>query len=253
MSLFGTAVRIAAAYFTGGMSEAYGAGTAISEVDRQNDSKKAQRDANARIDYANAQNNATQREFAQNGIQWKVEDAKKAGIHPLYALGASTASPSFAFQPTGSVQADFGAAVDKGYEVMRMHQQQDISNLEAASRIKANEAQAARDFAMASASASDGARRKVGIYSDPVGARIYRTPIGNIGETGNYVDAQDLSDRYGDIVGEFGGLMNYLNDADLFGAGKFVRKNYDYNTPTRLKVRKRASYFENIPMRKYRY
>lgn len=35
---------------------------------------------------------AMQREFAQNGIQWKVEDAKKAGIHPIYALGGSTAS-----------------------------------------------------------------------------------------------------------------------------------------------------------------
>lgn len=35
---------------------------------------------------------ALQREFAQSGIQWKVEDAKKAGIHPLYALGANTVS-----------------------------------------------------------------------------------------------------------------------------------------------------------------
>lgn len=33
-----------------------------------------------------------QREFAQNGIRWKVEDAVKAGLHPLYALGASTQS-----------------------------------------------------------------------------------------------------------------------------------------------------------------
>lgn len=40
-----------------------------------------------------AQNIAQQREFAQQGIRWKVEDAKAAGIHPLYALGAST--PSF--------------------------------------------------------------------------------------------------------------------------------------------------------------
>lgn len=40
----------------------------------------------------NAQNIALQREFAQNGIQWKVEDAKKAGIHPIYALGGSTSS-----------------------------------------------------------------------------------------------------------------------------------------------------------------
>lgn len=33
---------------------------------------------------------AKQREFAQSGISWKVEDAKRAGIHPLYALGANT-------------------------------------------------------------------------------------------------------------------------------------------------------------------
>lgn len=37
-----------------------------------------------------------QKEFAQSGIQWKVADAKKAGISPLYALGANTTS----YQPT---------------------------------------------------------------------------------------------------------------------------------------------------------
>lgn len=38
----------------------------------------------------------TQKEFAQKGIQWKVKDAKAAGIHPLAALGAQTynASPA---------------------------------------------------------------------------------------------------------------------------------------------------------------
>lgn len=35
-----------------------------------------------------------QREFAQQGIQWRVADAKAAGIHPLYALGGSGASYS---------------------------------------------------------------------------------------------------------------------------------------------------------------
>lgn len=33
-----------------------------------------------------------QKEFAQQGIRWKVEDAKAAGVHPLYALGANTHS-----------------------------------------------------------------------------------------------------------------------------------------------------------------
>ena len=39
-------------------------------------------------------NAALQREFAQNGIRWKVADAEAAGIHPLYALGAQTSPAS---------------------------------------------------------------------------------------------------------------------------------------------------------------
>lgn len=35
-------------------------------------------------------NAAMQKEFAQHGVRWKVEDATKAGIHPLYALGSQT-------------------------------------------------------------------------------------------------------------------------------------------------------------------
>lgn len=56
----------------------------------------------------NAQNIALQKEFAQNGIKWKVEDAKNAGLHPLAALGAQTTS----FSPISvgaSFQSDTGA------------------------------------------------------------------------------------------------------------------------------------------------
>lgn len=35
-----------------------------------------------------------QKEFAQNGIRWKVADAKAAGLHPLAAIGAAGASYS---------------------------------------------------------------------------------------------------------------------------------------------------------------
>lgn len=43
-------------------------------------------------------NAALQREFAQHGVRWRVADAKKAGIHPVYALGGSSAS----FTPVAS-------------------------------------------------------------------------------------------------------------------------------------------------------
>lgn len=55
-----------------------------------------------------------QKEFAQNGIQWKVEDAKKAGIHPLYALGANTMSysPTTVGTDLAGVGQNLGRAID---------------------------------------------------------------------------------------------------------------------------------------------
>lgn len=37
---------------------------------------------------------ALQREFAQSGIRWRADDARAAGIHPIYALGGPGASYS---------------------------------------------------------------------------------------------------------------------------------------------------------------
>lgn len=64
---------------------------------------------------------ALQKEFAQNKVQWTVSDAKKAGIHPLAALGAAS---STSYQPvsnnSGSVVADgmaaAGAALSDGLQ-----------------------------------------------------------------------------------------------------------------------------------------
>lgn len=45
-----------------------------------------------------------QKEFAQNGIRWKVADAKAAGIHPIYAIGANTPT----YSPQAAVGTDYG-------------------------------------------------------------------------------------------------------------------------------------------------
>lgn len=65
---------------------------------------------------------ALQREMAQNGIRWRVADAKAAGLHPLYALGAQpfNSSPvSYIPGDTSGISAglaqagqDIGRAVD---------------------------------------------------------------------------------------------------------------------------------------------
>lgn len=57
-------------------------------------------------------NIALQKEFAKSGIGWKVRDAEKAGIHPLYALGAQTMS--FAPVSAGSTTAPGSAPSYQG-------------------------------------------------------------------------------------------------------------------------------------------
>lgn len=59
---------------------------------------------------AAANNLAQQERFAKEGIQWKVKDAKAAGVSPEYALGASTSSfsPTYTGSEKGSMIADAG-------------------------------------------------------------------------------------------------------------------------------------------------
>lgn len=65
---------------------------------------------------------ALQKEFAQNGIKWRMEDAERAGVHPLYALGASgaTYSPTIStFSPT-PVRSSAGDSIRQmGQDVSR--------------------------------------------------------------------------------------------------------------------------------------
>lgn len=73
------------------------------QVDQFELDRAAATDA-AKAAAANQANADLQREFAQHGIRWRVEDAKAAGIHPLYALGASGASAAPSFTVEGSGQ-----------------------------------------------------------------------------------------------------------------------------------------------------
>lgn len=59
-------------------------------------------------------NEQLQREFAQNGVQWRVADAERAGIHPLYALGSSGAS----FSPVNYIPGE-SRGENKSQRVLR--------------------------------------------------------------------------------------------------------------------------------------
>lgn len=70
---------------------------------------------------AGKRNEELQRDFAQHGIRWKVEDARAAGIHPLFALGASTSmpSPTYVGSNVGSALADAGADIGRSINATR--------------------------------------------------------------------------------------------------------------------------------------
>lgn len=97
---------------------------------------KAQEKANESNQGINQQNVDQQREFAQNGVRWKVADAKAAGIHPLVALGAPTAS----FSPSSiGVQAntavgdsitEMGQNVSRAMASTRTQQERDLATLQ---------------------------------------------------------------------------------------------------------------------------
>lgn len=79
---------------------------------------KSQADDNRQAQQENQlRQEALQREFAQNGISWKVEDAKRAGIHPLYAIGAQTTA--YSPQSVGSTSTDFSALGEAGQNIGR--------------------------------------------------------------------------------------------------------------------------------------
>lgn len=87
--------------------------------------KGAQSDANETNMAINDRNIALQREFAQNALQWKAADAEKAGIHPVFAMGAS--GPSFS-------PVTLGASAETGVGTGLAGMGQDISRAVSAYR-----------------------------------------------------------------------------------------------------------------------
>lgn len=67
-----------------------------------------------------------QKLFAKEGIQWRVQDAKAAGIHPLAALGASTPGYIPVNDQSGALMGDAignaGAAIEKKIDPLRKAQ-----------------------------------------------------------------------------------------------------------------------------------
>lgn len=81
-------------------------------------------------------NAATQENFAKMGVRWKVDDAKAAGIHPLVALGAPTASfsPSYVGDSSSGNTArelgNMGQDIGRALSATRTAEERTIADLQ---------------------------------------------------------------------------------------------------------------------------
>ena len=86
--------------------------------------------SSASAERLNRMNYEHQKEFAQNGIRWRVADAKAAGLHPLAALGASGSmyTPSGTIGGTdlsfiGDAASQFGQGVERAVSAKQQREE----------------------------------------------------------------------------------------------------------------------------------
>lgn len=186
-------------------------------------------------------NRAQQKEFAQKGIQWRVEDAQKAGIHPLAALGANTTN----FSPV-TVGSDFSGigqdvsramnatrttgqrhdAVSKSVEdlkITNMGLQNELLQAQI-KKINASINPAMPAFNTKWFLDGQGDAPSVDLsekVEKPQRQSHVRTPDGYIPTDPKLSDAQTIEDRWGEWVGDIYGVRNWWHEA-----GKSMYKNW---------------------------
>lgn len=177
---------------------------------------------------ANKENAANQKEFAQNSVQWRVADAQKAGVSPLFALGMSPMSyaPSSvgdtsmssalsnmgqnigrAVSATTSPQGKFDATV-QALTIKRMGLENDLL----ASQIMRN-TQAGTPPGIGGAHLIPGQGDVPTIDVDnPSRTQAITRGDGSLMKTSPMMDAQVAENRYGDVLQEAFGFRAFMQD-----------------------------------------
>lgn len=108
---------------------------------------------------------------AKKGIRWRVRDAKAAGIHPLYALGAPGIGSAVTTYPGGPSPAGLAAegVANAAASVYKAKARTDDPLISA--QISASQAQAKRDTAQADLFESEAARIRQGHGVTTAGAQ----------------------------------------------------------------------------------
>lgn len=169
-----------------------------------------------------ANNIALQREFAQNGIQWKAADAKAAGIHPLFAMGAQTSSfspVSLGTQPESNFAGGLGSMgqdITRAINATRTQADRDEAFTKTMRGLQIEKATLEND-ALRTSLASSIARQKqnqnppmpmVGPLEEDKAGKATPLMAGNnkLGLDRGWSDGQTYEDRWGEFGGGVAGL-----------------------------------------------
>lgn len=187
-----------------------------------------------------------------HSVRRRVEDAKRAGVHPLFALGASAgASPtatisgqsdggSFLGEGIASAAKTVGKAMDPLHQAqITAYQSESEKNFAQAAMFR-SEAKRAEGEANSGAVRTFAATEPAAFAGTPIGAEGMRTPIGRI--TAPKAHALERPEEYfGDVVSDALGLANFLNSVQ-------------YNSRRRMKYRNKVRRHKKggrIPRRTY--
>lgn len=197
--------------------------------------------------------------FAKNQIRWKTLDAERAGLHPLFALGSSAVSPSPA--PTGNYMGNAisqaGADISRGLTQSHAAKRDAVADQQTSQlhtlQMEESKARSTKDFAQAALYASEVKRSEQ--RANTIQDSISRSKVGEItfpggyklpGAPGSGTEAQKVSDKYGDVVGEAHGITQYI--LDLLNVPYQAQKKY--TTPQKRhqkpKYKKSASQYRNV-------
>lgn len=188
------------------------------------------------------QNIANQRDFAQNAVSWKVADARRSGISPLAALGASTSSfsniagSSALGDSISDAGQDLGRAVNASQsgesrqlmlqgaklDVEKKGLENDILRADLASKVATRNAAGsppAMNFPQFTFDTSAGNTSGVATGPSTVGplkveedTRQSLNPFGYNWKLANTPDSQAIENRYGDPVEWVYGMGNLALD-----------------------------------------
>lgn len=132
-------------FFDGLGSAIGGIAGAFLDYGNSQSSAKSQAAANAWNQAFSREQFEYQKELARNQIQWKVEDAKKAGLHPMAALGLS----SMSYSPVSGYAQGFDYNNGVGQSLVQMGQNIDRAIQTGRDREERRKAEALQDIQFA--------------------------------------------------------------------------------------------------------